>query len=247
MVLQTLATAATSLDILQGTAQNRSSVIWTAILATSHAKMGLPASFCCSLRAAGTNMMILQVVEVLLGGQTLSHWTPVIWTADLAISHAKMGLGASFCCSLRAADTNMMILQVFLEGQTMSHWAPVIWTEDLATSHAKMGRAASFCRSLRAAGTNMMIFQVVEVFLEGYRQSSAIAAMDLVTLRAIVQRRLEFAEALCQEVEVQSEGHWLTPAKKKLTRPLWSVTFATKSATLPETVSEAAVGLKSAA
>ena len=70
--------------------------------------------------------------------------------------------------------------------------------------------------------------------------------MDLVTLRAIVQHRLEFAEALCQEVEVQSEGHWLNPAKNKLTRPLWSVTFATKWATLPETVSEGAVGLKSA-
>lgn len=196
MVLQTLATAATSLDIFQGTAQNRSWVIWTAILATSLARMGLAASFSCFLKAAGTNTMTL---KVLLEGQTLSHWTPVIWTEDLAISHAKMGLGASFC------------------------------------------------RSLLAAGTNTTIFQVVEVFLEGHQQLSAIAAMDLVTLRAIVQHRLEFAEALCQEVEVQSEGHWLNPAKNKLTRPLWSVTFATKWATLPETVSEAAVGLKSAA
>jgi len=172
----------------------------------------------------------------------------VIWTEDLAMSHAKMGLGANFCCSLSAAGTNMMILQlveVLLGGQNWSHRAQVIWTEDLVTLPAKMGLRASFCRSLWAAGTSMMIFQVVEVFLEGHLLS-AIAAMDLVTLRAIVQHRLEFAEELCQEVEVQFEGQWLTRAENN-TRPRWSVTSATGLATLPETVSEAAVVPRSAA
>jgi len=195
MVLQTLATVATGLVILQETAQMRSPVIWTEDLATLPAKMGRGANFCCSLWAAGTFMMILQVVEV------------------------------------------------FLEGQNWSLWAQVIWIEDLATSHAKMGLAANFCPSLSAAGTNTMIFQVL---LEG-QPLSAIAAMDLVTLRGIAQHRPEFAEVLCQEVEAQFEGQWLTTAENSSTQPHWSVTSATGLATSPGTVSEAVEAPKSAA
>ena len=57
-------------------------------------------------------------------------------------------------------------------------------------------------------GINTMIFQVL---LEG-QLLSAIAAMDLVTLHAIVPHRPEFAEVHCQEVEAQLEGQWLTTA-----------------------------------
>ena len=88
-----------------------------------------------------------------------------------------------------------------------------------------------------------MIFQVL---LEG-RPLSAIAAMDLVTLRGIAPHRPEFAEVLCQEVEAQSEGQWLTTAENSSTQPHWSVTCATGLATLPGTVSGVAVALKSAA
>ena len=124
--------------------------------------------------------------------------------------------------------------------------------EDLATSHAKMGLAANFCLSLLAAGifqqnmdqvllihaallvgTNTMTLQV---FLEG-QPLSAIAAMDLVTLRVIVQHQPEFAEVLCQEAEVQSEGQWVTPAENHSTQLHWSVTCATRLVTSPETVS----------
>ena len=55
------------------------------------------------------------------------------------------------------------------------------------------------------SGTNTMIFQAVEVLLE-VQLLSAIAAMDLATLLAIAQHRLESAEALYQEVEAQFEG-----------------------------------------
>ena len=88
-----------------------------------------------------------------------------------------------------------------------------------------------------------MTFQVV---LEGLLLS-AIAAMDLVTLHGIVQLQLEFAEVLCQEVEVQFEGQCLPPAESLSTQPHWSVTCATRLAISPETVSEAAVAPKSAA
>jgi len=195
--------------------------------------------------------MVLQTLAIVATGlvilqETAQMRSPVIWTEDLATLHAKMGRGANFCCFLWAAGIYMMIfraVEVFLEGQNWSLWAQVIWTEDLATSHAKMGLAANFCRSLSAAGTNTMILQV---FLEG-QPLSAIAAMDLVTLRAIVQQRLGFAEVLCQEVEVQFEGQWLTPAENSSTQPHWSVTCATGLDTSPETVSEAAVAPKSAA
>ena len=88
-----------------------------------------------------------------------------------------------------------------------------------------------------------MIFQVL---LEG-QPLSAIAAMDLVTLRGIAQHRPEFAEVLCQEVEVQFEGQWLTTAENSSTQPHWSVTCATGLDTLPGTVSEAVEAPKSAA
>ena len=90
-----------------------------------------------------------------------------------------------------------------------------------------------------------MIFQVVEVLLEG-QLLSAIVAMDLATLLAIVQHRLESAEVLCQEVEAQFEGQWFTRADQSSTRPHWSATFATGLVTLPETVQEFAEGLRSA-
>ena len=88
-----------------------------------------------------------------------------------------------------------------------------------------------------------MIFQVVEVLLEG-QLLSAIAAMDLATLLAIVQHPLESAEALCQEVEAQFEGQWFTQETESSTRPHWSATSATGLVTLPETVQEVAGGLK---
>ena len=94
-------------------------------------------------------------------------------------------------------------------------------------------------------GTNTMNFQVDEVLLGG-QLLSAIAAMDLVTLLATVQHQLEFAEALCQEVEGQFEGQWFTPAESNNTQPLWSATSATRLDTLPETVPEVEEGLKSA-
>ena len=91
-----------------------------------------------------------------------------------------------------------------------------------------------------------MNFQADEVLLGG-QLLSAIAAMDLVTLRVIAQHRLEFAEVLCQEVEVQLEGQWLTTAENSSTQPHWSVTCATGLDTSPGTVSEAEVVPKSAA
>ena len=87
---------------------------------------------------------------------------------------------------------------------------------------------------------------ILQVLLEG-QPLSAIAAMDLVTLRAIAQHRPEFAEVLCQEAEVQSEGQWVTPAENHSTQLHWNVTCATRLAISPETVSEAAVAPKSAA
>ena len=93
------------------------------------------------------------------------------------------------------------------------------------------------------SGTNTTTFQVV---LEG-RLLSAIAAMDLVTLHGIVQHQLEFAEVLCQEVEVQFEGQCLPPAENLSTQPHWSATCATRLDTLPETVPEAEVALKNEA
>jgi len=192
MAIQTLATSATSLVISQGTAQIRSQVIWIGGPETFPAKTGLGASFVRCLWAAGTNMMISQVVE------NRTCWSQLIWTGGLEISPAKMGLDASFC------------------------------------------------PSLLAAGTNTMNFQVDEVLLGG-QLLSAIAAMDLVTLLATVQHQLEFAEALCQEVEDQFEGQWFTPAESSSTRPLWSVTSATRLDTLPVTVPEVEEDLKSAA
>ena len=87
---------------------------------------------------------------------------------------------------------------------------------------------------------------ILQVLLEG-QPLSAIAAMDLVTLRAIALHRPEFAEVLCQEVEAQLEGQWLTTAENSSTQPHWSVTSATGLATSRGTVSEAEVALKSAA
>ena len=91
-----------------------------------------------------------------------------------------------------------------------------------------------------------MIFQADEVLLGG-QLLSAIVAMDLVTLLVTVQHQLEFAEVLCQEVEVQFEGQWVTPAENHSTQLHWSVTCATRLVTSPETVSEAAEAPKSAA
>jgi len=135
-----------------------------------------------------------------------------------------------------------MISQVV---ESQSHWSQVIWTEGLVTSPAKMGLDASFSPFLWDAGTYTMIFQVDEVLLEGHLLS-AIAAMDLATLLAIVQHPLESAEALCQEEEDQLEGQWFTPETESSTRPHWSATSATGSVTLPGTVLEVVEGLKSA-
>jgi len=146
--------------------------------------------------------LVTSVTGLVILLETAQKQSQAILTGDLATSRAKTGLGASFAPCLLAAGTNMMISQV---EESRSHWSQVIWTEGLETSPAKMGLDASFCPFLWDAGTNTMIFQVVEVFLE-VQQLSAIGAMDLATLLATAQHRLESAEVLCQGVEVQFEG-----------------------------------------
>jgi len=143
MVIQTLATSATSLAILQDTAQKQSQVILTGGPGTFPAKTGLGASFVRCLLAAGTNMMISQVVE------NWSHWSQVILTGGLAISPAKMGLDASFCPFLLAAGTNTMIFQVdevLLEGQLLSAIAAMDLVTLLVTVLHQLESAEVLCQ-----------------------------------------------------------------------------------------------------
>jgi len=186
--------------------------------------------------------LVTSVIGLAILLETAQKQSQAILTGDLATSRAKTGLGASFAPCLLAAGTNMMISQV---EESRSHWSQVIWTEGLETSPAKMALDASFSRFLWDAGINTMIFRVDGVLLEG-QLLSAIGAMDLVTLLAIVQHPLESAEALCQEEEAQFEGQWFTQETESSTRPRWSATFATELVILPETVLEAEEDQKSA-
>jgi len=188
MVLRTLVTSVTGLAILQETARKQNQVILIGGPATFHAKTGLGASFAPCLWAAGTNMMISQVLE------NQSHWSLVIWTEGLVTSPAKMGLDASFCPFLWDAGTNMITFQadaVLLEGQLLS----AIGAMDLATllvivQHL-LESAEVLCQEVEAQFEGQWFTQETESSTRP--RWSATSATGLVTLLETV---LEVAEGL---------------------------------------------------